>query len=178
MKAFILDRYAAVFSADRGIALREWTEQPRLQRIAQADSGIGYDELDMIDAVDLTASHVQRDASVVGELSGVAEQIEEDLTSFQEVSANFASRWLNSDAQRIAILPHDRGHRTDEIVHHVFHGERLEMQVHLPGFEFGHVENAVDEPQQMLARTLNFGKIGGIRRPTVRLRVLLQHFAV
>ncbi len=135
--------------------------------------------MNRVHAGDRAPRDVQRDGAVTGELRGVAQQVEENLPRFREVGVDRAEAAIaERDGQRVAVLADHGVDRADQLVDHLLHVERLEMQLHLAGFDLREIEDAVDQPEQMLARGLNFRQVRDILLTIFRDRAFLQQLAV
>ena len=87
--------------------------------------------------------------AALGELVGVAREIEQRLPDPRLVGAHGAEVGRAIDHHLVAVL---RRHRADGL-HHVVDQrrdrERLEVEVHLAGLDLGQVENVVDQREQV-----------------------------
>jgi hypothetical protein len=149
----------AAVSASRGsVGLFEVVKDARLIFRPETDAGVAHLEADA-DTV-LVRLGGDGDAARVGELDGVAGEIEQHLAQ---------SRWIADDIARQALV--DEGGDLDtlglrarpEQFDHAFEqrGERewSLLEVELAGLDLGKIENLFDQRQQRLT--------GGLRRPRI-----------
>ena len=108
-----------------------------------------------------------------GELDGVADEVEDDLPEALRVEHE---RW-----HRLGAAPQFKPGRTAgsaEGVHQTAHEAGavrwLGGDLHLAGFEFGKVEDVVDEPEE--ASPAHENRIKRLRAFLFRLEALLEHF--
>ena len=165
---------AAVFARGRAVGLAELLEQPGHLLLAHADAGIGHHEGEEAVVV-LLALDVQADLALVGELAGVAQQIEHHLADPGHVRAHAPDVVRAADREPVAVLLRERrcGHR--QLVDQRLHVDVLEMQLEAPRFDLRQVEDLVDQLQEMVAGAANPAQRLDEVLLTQILGVLLQH---
>ena len=87
----------------RGIGLGEFLEQLRLLLRRHADAGVGDGQLDPVAAVDHLA-RPQLDLALLGELAGIAQQVEQDLPQPHGVDGERAEVLRRFDRQAVLVL--------------------------------------------------------------------------
>ena len=113
------------------------------------------------------------DGAFLGELVGVARQVEQRLAKAGLVGVDRAEVRPAIDDNPIAVLRRHRLDRLGHVLDQRRQRERFEMKLHAPRLDLGEVENVVDQREQVPARAEH-----AIERLDVllqRLRVLPQH---
>ena len=120
-----------------------WNSFPHLLR-RHANASVSNRELDPVAAVFLSLASSDRDSAFLGELIGVARQVEQGLPKTGLVGVDRTEvRWAIDD-EAVAVL---RRHRLNCLSHVLDHGhqrERFEMKLHAPRLDLRQVENIVD----------------------------------
>src|SRR6202050_3753629 len=141
---------AAVLSRGAAVGLLELEKNPRAVFGRDADAGVAYRDGDLVRLSGRFDD--DRDAAVLGELEGVASEIEQHLAqpcgianhmrreAFVHVAADFQAFGLGAWTQQFDGLLDKRLKR-----------ERLRGQIEPPRFDLGEIENLVDQRQQRLA---------------------------
>ena len=99
--------------------------------------------------------------AVLGELAGVAEQVEEDLAHLGHVGAHVAE--LRRRSARRSALPFFSTSGwivVVDVVDQLGDVEGLEEQLHLAGLDLRQVEDVVDQRQQVLAGRVDLLEVG------------------
>jgi hypothetical protein len=104
----------------------------------------------------LFQAHGQADVAALGELDGVAEQVQQDLAHAHLVAADAdrPGRVFATPEFQLALLRH-RLHQALHLVEQFLQVERTQIQLQPPGFDAGQVQRIVDQPQQMAAGLLD-----------------------
>ena len=165
--------------ARRGrVGLGEGLEQPRELLGRHADARVAHAEHHPVLAVGRLAGHRQRDRPALGELAGVAQEVEQGLAHLRQVRVHRADLVGAAHVQAVGVL---RGQRLDhggDVADQAGHVEGLEVQLHLAGLDLGEIEDGVDQPQQVLAGRVDLLEVvGELLGPEVG-GVLLEHLAV
>jgi len=87
-----------------------------------------------------------------GELHGVAEEVEEHLVEAHAVAEDMLGEYAGNPDVEFLPVGHELG--TDDVAQAldgIPQGEVLHLQRHLAALDLGHVENVVDEAEQLLA---------------------------
>src|SRR5262245_18650088 len=96
---------AAVFAGGRGIRLRKFLEQPTLLLFGHADSSIRDRDRDHVAAIEPLWLCGDRNGAVLGELVGVARQVEQRLPETCLIGVHRAEvRWAIDDDTVVFIL--------------------------------------------------------------------------
>jgi hypothetical protein len=146
--------------------LAEAPEQPGANLDRDADAGIG----DLDAQLDLVAAEVsmrRADAHIasLGELDGVADQVEQHLAETPGVAdEQGGKRPLHIGGNVKALVPRLQRQERDRGVDGPLRIERDALQRHLPGFELREIENVVDDREQ---------RIGGLAQALGKAALLL-----
>ena len=132
--------------------------------LGDPDPGVGDSEVDPVLAVLMYRRDAQGYVSILGELAGVAEQVEEDLAQPHAVGVNRADRRRTIKHQFIVVLLRERPCSIQRLVDDRPDRHRLKGQIHFPGFDLGDIEDVVDQIEQVTA---------GAQHPAQRLVRLL-----
>ena len=124
------------------------------------------------------AGAVQRNGALLGELAGIAEQVEQHLPDLGQIGVHGAKLIGAADFKGIGVLLDQRRNGGDHVLEHGGDVEGLQEEVHLAGFDLRQVENVVDQRQQMLAGGLNFLQVGNEVLLAQVFSLLVEHFAV
>ena len=109
------------------------------------------------------------DGAFLGELVGVARQVEQRLAKPDLVGVDRAEVRPAIDDNTIAVLRRHRLDRLGHVLDQRRQRERFEMKLHSPRLDLGEVENVVDQREQVPARA---------EHPIERLDVLLQRLGI
>ena len=169
---------AAVVARGRGFGLGERLKQLAELRLGHADAGIRDLELEPVALVPGQPSGGERDRALLGELGGIAQQIEQVLAQLRLIGAHCTQIRRAVDHQRVRVLSHQRlDHRLD-LADHRRDVEVLDQHVHLAGLDLGQIEDVVDQAQEVLAGAIDLLEIGQEGVLTEILGLLVQHLAV
>ena len=114
----------------------------------------------------------------MGELRGVAQQVEEDLTGLGDVGDHRAQAGEIRDLQPVAVARDqrmDRGHGARD---HLRHVEALAEDLHLAGLDLRDVEDVVDQAQQVAPGGEDLLEVGDEALLAQVVGLLLEHLAV
>ena len=141
---------AAEAARGRAVGLHEGLEQAALLLVVEADAGVGDP-----DAERLAACRLERQPhrAGLGELDGVAQEIEQDLLQAQRIAAHafgHAGRDIGGELQALGggLRRQGLGHALDQLDG----GEFDAFEVEAAGLDLGEVEDVVDDPQQRRRR--------------------------
>ena len=112
------------------------------------------------------ATDVERNDAAVGELDGVGEQVEQHLFDARRVQPH--ALWhvlLDVDVQRQALAHGLRAHQRLDAVHQAAQVDLADQQRQAARFELGHVEDVVEDLQQVV------GRLGGGAQVVELLRI-------
>jgi hypothetical protein len=121
----------SVLAGGGGVRLGEGAEQPSQLVIVHADTGVGHFEAIVAVGLPLAPCHPQGDRATLGELAGVAEEIEQGLPHLGGVGPHRFQIVAQFDLQRVVVLVDQGLDRADHIPHEIGHKEGLQEQVHL-----------------------------------------------
>ncbi len=150
---------AAVAAARAAVALLELVVDRR--DALRRDAGAGVAHLDD-DAVRL-GRHDDADAADLGELDGVAGEVDQHLSEAVAVAddpARHAGGHEGGDLDALALR--FRGQELDDALDEGVQIERRGDDVDAPGLDLGEVEDLVDERQEGLAGGLDGVRVGGL----------------
>jgi len=168
----------AVLAGGRRFGLAEGLEQPIQLLRVHADAGVADGEADLLGAIGRLARDGQRDRAVVGELGGVAEQVEERLANLGQVGPHGTRVVDTAHLEGVGVLLHQRLDDRHHVGDHVRDAELLEIELHLAGLDLGQVQDVVDQPQQVLAGAVDLLEVGDEFFLAEVLGLLLEHLAV
>src|SRR5262249_281382 len=119
-----------------------------------SDAGIGHGDLDPVAAVDHPFD-AQLDFALLGELSGIAQQIEQDLPQPHGIDGQAAKIFWAFDHESILILLCQLPRGADDVLKQRRQIHRFRAELELAGLDLGQVEHLVDEPEKMGTRTVD-----------------------
>ena len=126
----------------------------------------------------LEALRHQGQPAVLGELAGVAQNVEQALLELGAVGAHAAEVVRRPDFERVAVL---LGQRNDERAHLFEQRHDLdvfEIDVHPAGLDLRQIENVVDQAEQMAAGAFDLLEVGNETFLAEIGRLFLQDLAV
>jgi hypothetical protein len=124
------------------------------------------------------AADRQRDATPVGELGGVAEQVEKVLTKLgviREHRSQLVAPFLD---ELVAVPGHQRSDGGFDVTQKLRDIEIFREDLHPVGLDLGEIENVVDERQEVAAGASDLLQHADGFRVLRTVRFLDQHFAV
>ena len=143
---------AAVFARNRGIDLGERGKQAGDAVRRNADAGITHPKLNPrrpgcgLGFEQMAAHH---DFALGGELDGVADQIGEYLADSRHVPAHHRRHIVVDAAEQLqAFAARVRCAQINRLFRHPGERQRLVLQLQMARFDFGEIENVVDQGQQ------------------------------
>jgi hypothetical protein len=139
---------SAVAARGQGIGLGEFLEQLRLLFGGQADAGIRDGKLDPVASVRHPA-HPQGHLALFRELTGIAQEIEQDLLEPHGVRGERAQVLLGFDDKAVLVLLGELSSGADDIIDKSGQIDRLGIELELAGFDLRKVEHLVDEAQEV-----------------------------
>ncbi len=147
---------AAEIAGGGGIGLGESLEQLAHLLLGHADAAVRDAEQHVAVAGRMgLARERQSDLALLGELGGVAQEVDQRLLDLGQVGAHRADVGRAVDRQVIAVLLDQRLDHDTHLVDELREIDRLEIDVHPAGFDLRQVEHAVDQAEQMLAGRLD-----------------------
>ena len=152
--------------------LFERLAQPLQIVLGDADAAVGDRDGD----AHVAALDAQIDpAAARRELDGVGEQVDEDLLNRALVGEDVAAFARHRHGERDALAVGGDLHEAQRLAGDVLQIERLLAEIELAGLDLRHVENAVDEFEQMAARFVDQAGIFQIARRTDGPEHLVRH---
>ncbi len=100
------------------------------------------------------------DRATLGELGGVAEQVEEDLLHPCHIGMHLAERIGATQLQCVVVSLEQRADGAGHIVDQCGYVEGLQIQLDLAGLDLGEVEDIVDQREQVIAGRANLIEVG------------------
>ena len=165
---------AAVFVVAGGILLGEGVEHPGEKLLADANACIADDEFERgLVVKDGGLLHGQGHAARrFGKLDGVAQDVDQHLLELHDVADVGAVHQVQDLTFKrqslIGALGHDQG---VDLLQHPAEGEGFVAQHHPAGLDAAHVQNVVDELQQVAGAVADFFQIiPGLRRQCLILQ--------
>ena len=168
---------AAVPARRRRVGLDERSEDLPPLVLGNPDAGVahGAAQHDGV-LVALGRGDLDTDLARVGELDGVAHQIEQDLTESARI-ADQRRRHVRRDAARQLqpLLVGPRREQLDAVFDGVAHGERHALERETAGFDLRDVEDVVDDRHQRLRRFPGGAQVLALTRRQLRLQREVGH---
>ena len=146
---------ATILARGRRIGLHEFLEQPAhlfARRRLRAALGPELPPRRIAAALAHEPRHVDGHNAMLGELVGVAHQIEQRLADSRLVGVHLADILRTVEDDLVAVLGRRGGDGGDHIVDQRRDGEGLDVHVHPAGFDLRQVQDVVDELQQVVRR--------------------------
>ena len=100
-------------------------------------------------------ARLQLDLALLGELAGIAQQVEQDLSQPHGVHSNGAEVLLGLDNQAVLVLLRELAGGADDLVDQRSELDRLRIELQLASLDLGEVEHLVDEAEQMGAGAMH-----------------------
>ena len=150
--------------AGRAVGLREFLEQPPHLLLGHADAGVGHGNRDPVAAIGVLPARGDGDGAFLGELVGVARQVEQRLPEAGLVGVDRAEVRRAIDDDAIGVLRRHRLDRLGHVLDQRRQRERFEVKLHAPRLDLRQVENVVDQGEQVA---------GGAQHPLERLELVL-----
>jgi len=139
--------------------LRERLEQLFALLLAHADAGVADGDRHEADGPSPLPSSLDGDLSLLGELAGIGEKVEQDLPRLGQIGINSADI-APDDVEGVALLVGERLHRARDLVDQQSEVERLHVQIDLARFDLREIEHTVDELEQVLGGRFDLLDIG------------------
>ena len=151
---------AAVLARRRNVGLLEDLEQPALLLFAHADPGVADFEADAHAIVDRPAPAVMgtgfddpaahENPSALGELDGVADEVEQDLAETIAVAMQRRRQMVGIDDQFDILACRLVAHHVDHTEQHAVDREVAAVHAQLAGFDLRQIEHVVDDAEQVM----------------------------
>ena len=157
-------------ASHRGVGLREGLEEMVLGGGRDTDSRVSHSEFQMGVIVVRQGAKTHFNFATLGELNGIAGQIEQDLLHAHPVARHRIRRFIGHAAvecQPLLACPHGKHPRN--LVQHPPQAEGRQFQFQLARFDFGRVQQVVQERQEQVRRPLRGlqaildGRVGRLR---------------
>ena len=142
---------AAVLAGRRRIRLHELLKQPAHLLGRHADAGIRHTHDDPVAFPARLASRLQHDLAALGELAGIAQEVEHDLPQPDCVGPHPAQTVGQTDLEPIAVPFRQRLGRFRHLLEQMRELDVLEAELEPARLDLGEIENLVDQLQQVLA---------------------------
>ena len=152
---------AAIAARGGIIGLRESAKQFSDLLGRHADAGVLHAEDEPIRPVARLAAGGEGDDAVVGELAGVAQQVQQALPHLDAVGLHGADVGGAFDDELVVFSLQQGAHDVFKVADHRRDFEGFQMDFHLAGFDFGDVEDVVDEFEQVFARVVDAAQVFG-----------------
>src|SRR6516165_6706687 len=166
---------AAKALSGRGIGLAELLEQLGLLLRSHADAGVRDRELDPVAAVGLLACR-KLDLAFLGELAGIAQQVEQYLPQPHGVDGQYAEVPLGVNDEAVLVLLGKLSRGADDLIDQRCELHGLWIEFELSGLDLRQIEHLVDE-----AKKVSAGAVHALQRllrlfSTEARRVFDHHF--
>ncbi|MEI9932938.1 MAG: hypothetical protein WDM89_20995 [Rhizomicrobium sp.] len=104
-----------------------------------------------------------RDLTPAGrKFQGVRDEIELDLLERARIGHKRWQRLLKIEVERLPLRKRTRSHQPPHAVEQRNHVDRLGVDLHLAGFDLGHIEQIVDETEKMSSGIVNVSRVFAI----------------
>ena len=145
----------------RAVGLLELLENALQILIMQTWTGIGDGEADAVGGFGARARNAHQHAAAVGELDGVADEVEQHLPDLARIGGD-QLRHVGFDmtAQPDILGEGARGEQFDDVVGDLAHRHRLRLRVEAPRLDLGVVEQILDQGKQRAGRGRDGADIG------------------
>ena len=149
---------ATVFAGGRGIDLAETLEHFAALFGRHADAGIPDPEVQLDVVIGLgNFFNANDDFAGFGKFDGVIAQVNQNLPQPQGVADQRCGNIGGRAKQQLQSLVFGfHANQVGQVVHDIFEVEVGLFHRHLAGFDFGEVEDVVDDAQEVLARSMHF----------------------
>lgn len=140
---------AAVFSRRRSVRLREGVEDLLLGVQRNADARIGHFNADSA-LISFVRTYGDRHIPRLGEFEGIADQVGQNLTEPVRIAVDRARCvWRNGDGQRQSLFSSLFVIEPDGFGEHLTETEGDVFQDQAAGFDFGEIQDVIDDVQQV-----------------------------
>ena len=118
----------------------------------------------------LQAINFQYDLAYLGEFDGVADEVDDDLTNATRVAVQvFRNLFINVECQFQSFGMGAKAQCFHGVAQRFADIEGCYFQFEFAGFDFGEIENVVDQRQQCVAGILHHGQILALSLGQLRL---------
>ena len=124
------------------------------------------------------ARHGEREHALAGELAGIAQQVKQRLLHLGLIGAEAADVGRADQLELVLVLADQRRDDRHDLVDQRPHIHLLDEHVHLAGFDFGQIEDVVDQAQQVAAGAFDLLEVLDRLGVALVLGVLPQNLAV
>ena len=164
---------AAVLSRGGRVGLGEALEQLGALLRGHANACVAHPEVQVYSALVLThLGHANDDLAAVRELGGIAAQVDQHLAQPQWVADQGGGHIGGRVKQQLeAFVLGLQAEHAGQVLQHIVQMEIDCLQAHLAGFNFGEVQDVVDDAQQDFTRAAHFFNVVAL----VLVQVGLQH---
>ena len=132
----------------------------------------------LVDDVGPIAPDSEPYLSLLGELAGVAQQIEEHLPHLGDVGPRRSDGGVDLGDELVSVFLDERLDGSGDVARHFRDGELFEKELHLAGFDLGEIEYVVYEREKMSSGGTDLHQVGDVSSGAFLLGLFLQHLAV
>src|SRR4029077_11502316 len=100
-------------------------------------------------------AHPQRDLAGFGELAGIAQEIEQDLSQPHGVDDERAETAVSFDDEAVLILLGELARGADNLVNEAHQIHRLRAELELARFDLGKIVHLINEAEEMGAGAMH-----------------------
>ena len=141
---------AAELAGDAAVGLLEFLEDAVVLVGRDADAGVAHQDVDL--AGPDAGLDDDRDAAAIGELHGVAGEVEQHLSQPRGVADHLPRQRVVDIGGDLELLRlRARRDQLDRLLHQRRKIERARVEVDAAGFDLGEIEDLVDQRQQRVA---------------------------
>ena len=95
---------------------------------------------------------LQFDLALIGKLQGIGQQVAQNLVQTHTVTEDVLGHVVRHQIEQAqALLFGLRAHAGIQLLEHLAHIQRLQLELHAPGLDLGQVEHVIDQLQQITA---------------------------
>src|SRR2546421_9218036 len=166
-----------MLTSSRGVGLLESLEEAAHLLVGETDAGIGDGEVDELAVVVfLLDSSSYDDFALFGEFYSVVAEIDEDLTEAKRIALRMSGDCGIDVKNKFEALGSSFfRNEVADIFEDLLQIEVDVFDSKLAGFDFGEVENVIDDAEEMLTRLLNLADITFLARVEVGLEGQMGH---
>src|SRR5450830_1635725 len=139
---------ALVLARERAVDLDERLEQLCLIFDADADAGIADSNLQHV----VNALRAECDSAAIrSELDGIGQQVVDNLLELAQICDDLRHLSIGLQCYFQVVVQGFFLDHAQTVLQHSIHGNQLQIQRHLAGFDLGQIEDIIDEREQVFA---------------------------
>src|SRR6185437_11303963 len=136
---------STILPGNRSVGLRKFLEELLPLLRSDPNAGIANSKADPLLTIHAHGLGTDRDSSRIGKLTGVADEINQNLAYFCDIRSHRSEAFGNVNFNDVRVFHCCRLERTHNLANHWRHIESLQVERHLPSFDLGEIEDVVDQ---------------------------------